>query len=115
MLRSLVGSEMCIRDSQELERAIHRRVADLGLALAHLEQQLVDRDVLARAEELLDDRLALRGHVEPAILHVRAPALLELARVIRTEFRAFAHGVSFPSRCRIVKRSRTSDIWFRVR
>src|SRR5262245_5707376 len=101
---------------QQLERAVHRRVADLGLALADLEQQLVDRDVVARAQELLDDRLALRGDVEPAILDVGAPALLELAGIIGTKIRAFAHGVhSFPAGRRLVKRSRSSDILWRVR
>src|SRR5262245_1690935 len=61
---------------QQLERAVHGGVADLGLTLAHLEQQLIDRDVVARAQELLDDRLALRGDVETAILDVGSPALL---------------------------------------
>src|SRR5262245_29368209 len=88
---------------QELERPVDRGVADLGLALAHLEEQLVDRDVLAGAKELLDDRLALRGDIEPAILDVRAPALLELARVVGTKFRAVAHVASFPASARVVK------------
>src|ERR1700689_1239487 len=44
---------------EQLERAIPRGLAGLRLTLAHLAEQLVDRDVIARAQELLDDRLAL--------------------------------------------------------
>src|SRR5688572_9634540 len=49
---------------EELERTVHRRVADLGVALADLAEELVDRDVIARAQKLLDDRFTLRPRVE---------------------------------------------------
>src|SRR5690242_5125027 len=101
---------------QQLERPVHRRIAHLGLTLANLEQELVDRDVVARTQELLDDRLALRGDVEPTILHVGAPALLELAGIFGTKVRALAHADhSFPAGRRAVKRSRGSDFSWRVR
>src|SRR3954462_9851748 len=40
---------------EQLEGPVDRGIADLGLALANLEEELVDRDVLMGAEELLDD------------------------------------------------------------
>src|SRR5262245_56256095 len=73
---------------EQLERAVDGRVADARLALANFREELVDRDVIARAQELLDDRLALRRHVEPAILDIGPPPLLELAGIVGTEVRA---------------------------
>ena len=101
---------------EELERAIDRRVADARLALADLVEQLVDRDVIARAEELLDDRLALRGRVEATVLDIGTPALLELSRVVGTKVRALPHDeFSFPATLRSVKRSRRGDFSVSVR
>ena len=95
---------------EELQRSIDRRVADLRLTLADLAEQLVDRDVLTRAEELLDDRLALRRRVETTVRDVCTPAILELASVVRLEVRAFTHDrFSFPATARRVKRSRRGD------
>src|SRR6185503_3132953 len=96
---------------EQLERAIDGRVADARLALANFCEELVDRDVVARAQELFDDRLALRRHVEAAILNICTPPLLELAGIVGTEVRALLPHVpfSFPATSRRVKRSRSSD------
>jgi hypothetical protein len=71
------------------------------MALADLRQQLVDRDVIARAQKLLDDRLALRGRVQSAVLDIGTPALLELAGVTRPEIRALLrpHLFQLPRNC----------------
>jgi hypothetical protein len=65
--------------------------------LANLVEELVDRDVLLRAKELFDDRFTLRGRVEPAILDIGSPALLELACIVGPKVRPLAHvGVQLP-------------------
>jgi hypothetical protein len=85
---------------QELERAIDGGLADLGMALADLREQLVDRDVVARPEELLDDRLALGGGVEPVLGDVGPPAIFELVRIVRPEVRALPHAFQLHRNCR---------------
>ena len=81
---------------QEFEGAVDGGVADAGLALADLGEEIVDRDVVAGLEELLDDRFALGGGVEAAVLDIGAPALLQLAEVFRSEVRTLAHGFQLP-------------------
>src|SRR5215475_8973277 len=73
LVARLAVAELALDGEPGIDQQLERGVADLGLALADLQQQLVDRDVIFRAQELLDDRLALRGHVEPAILDVGSP------------------------------------------
>ena len=81
---------------EQLERAVHGGVADARVALADLREELVDRDVLARAQEQLDDRLALGGDVEAAVLDILPPALLELDGVVGPEVLTLAHARQLP-------------------
>src|SRR5262249_31544747 len=62
---------------EELERAVHGRVADPRVALADAREKLVDRDVLVRAQEHVDDELALLGRVQAALAQKGRPPLLE--------------------------------------
>jgi exodeoxyribonuclease VII small subunit len=101
---------------EQLERSVDGRVTDARVTLADFGEELVDRDVIARAEKLLDDRFALRRRVESTVLDVRPPPLLELARIVGPKVRTLPHECfSFPATLRFVKRSRRDDFSVSVR
>ncbi|HET6612289.1 MAG TPA: hypothetical protein VFG83_09880 [Kofleriaceae bacterium] len=66
---------------QQAQGAVHGGVADALLALADPDEEIVDGDVIAQAQELIDDELALLGRVQAIVRQVRPPARLEVLDV----------------------------------
>ena len=69
---------------QQLDGAVDGREADARVLAPGRRQQILERDVARRAQERVDDRLALLRGLEPLALEVRAPVPFRvLARAIR--------------------------------
>jgi hypothetical protein len=64
---------------EELQRAVHRGVADASIARAHRRQQIFDRNVRRSLEERVDDEASLRGAAQLLLRHVALEALAQAA------------------------------------